>query len=85
MATSPKKLSPQFLVLSMMLYGMEYLFGQFRSAILVAFPPNVLPTPSLIAKGVGRVEEREGLDTVQVLISNRIIEWFGLEGTLKII
>jgi len=53
-----------------MLYGLEYQFGQFRSDILVAFPPNFLPTRSLIAREEGRVEAREGLDTVQVLVSN---------------
>jgi len=45
----PKTLSPQFLLLSMTLYGMEYPFGRFGSAIQIVSPPNFLPTPSLLA------------------------------------
>lgn len=29
----------------------EYLFGKFRSAVLVMFPPQLLPASSLLALG----------------------------------
>jgi len=43
--SSPSR--PQVLLLSVMLYSMEYLFGQLGSAVLAAS----LPTPSLLAGG----------------------------------
>jgi len=46
---------PQFLLLSMVLCGMEYPFGLWTSllAVLAVSPPTLLPTPSLLA---GRTE-----------------------------
>jgi len=41
-----------------MLYGMEYLFGQFGSAVLAVSPPNFLTTPSLFTKGAEREKEK---------------------------
>ena len=40
---------PQFLLLSMTLYGIEYPFGQVRSAVLAMSPPNLLPTSSILS------------------------------------
>lgn len=36
------------LLMSITLYNMGYPFGQLRSAVLAASPPNLLPTPSLL-------------------------------------
>lgn len=33
----------------MMLLGGEYPFGQFRSAVLLMFPPSFVPYPCLLA------------------------------------
>lgn len=55
--------------LSMMLCGMEYPTGQTGSAVLAASPPNLLSTPNLLAVE-DRVGNREGLGTVQELLSN---------------
>jgi len=51
-----------------MIHGVEYPFGQFRSAVPATFPPKFLPTPSLLARG-GPWGKREGLD-VRALFSN---------------
>ncbi|KAJ7424018.1 rna-directed dna polymerase from mobile element jockey-like [Pitangus sulphuratus] len=48
-----------------MSYGMEYLFGQIGSAVLAMSPPNLLPTPRLLAFG-GRVMVVAG-NTVSML------------------
>ena len=42
---------PPVLLLSMMLYGMEYPFGWFGSAVSSVSLPSLLPTPSLLAEG----------------------------------
>lgn len=34
-----------------MLYGIQYLFGQFGSAVLAVYTPTLLPTPSLLTVG----------------------------------
>jgi len=39
-------------------YGMEYLFGQFKSAVLAMSPPKILPTLSLLGE-VGRMLVRQ--------------------------
>lgn len=39
---------PQFLLLSIMSYSMEYLFSQFRSAVLTMSTHHFLPTLSLL-------------------------------------
>jgi len=43
--------TPIFLLLSIILYGMEYPLGQFESAILALYLDKFLPTPSLLAGG----------------------------------
>ena len=48
---------PQFLLLSVMLYGMEYSFGQFGSSVVPVSPPSLLPTPSLFMDGGGRDDD----------------------------
>jgi len=40
---------PPLLLLSMALYGMEYLFSQLRSTVPVVSPSSLLPTSSLLA------------------------------------
>ena len=40
---------PLFSLLSMTLYGMQYPFGQFRSAVLVVSPPNFVPNACLLS------------------------------------
>jgi len=35
----------------MVSYSMEYPIGHFESAVLAVFPPNLLPTPSLLLEG----------------------------------
>lgn len=52
----------------------EYSFGQFRSSVVPASPPSLLPTPGLLADGeagvmIDRVRGK-CLDTVQALFSN---------------
>lgn len=39
---------PELLLLSMMSYGMAYLFGQCEPAVLSVPPPSPFPTPSLL-------------------------------------
>lgn len=41
-------LPPHFLLLTMMLYGMEYLFCHFKAAVQVIFPLNLLSILSLL-------------------------------------
>jgi len=41
---NPRKLLPVFLLLSVTLYCVEYLFGQFGSAVPVVSPPSLLRT-----------------------------------------
>lgn len=36
------------LLMKMVLYDVEYLFGQFGSAVVAVSPPNLLPIPSLL-------------------------------------
>lgn len=67
---------PQFLLLSMILQGMEYSFGPFRSSVVPVCPPSLLPAPSLFADG-GRQGWQltvrvcgEWLDTVQAPFSS---------------
>ena len=46
--------TPPFLlafIAEQMLYGMEYPFGQFGSAVLDVSPPKILPSPSLLVRG----------------------------------
>lgn len=52
----PHKHTP-VLLLSMTLYGMEYFFSLFRSAVLAVCPHTLLPNPSLLCWG-GRVRNR---------------------------
>jgi len=40
-----------------MLYGVEYLFSQFRSAVLSSYPLIFLPTPNLLAGEKGEKEK----------------------------
>jgi len=40
-----------FLLLSMVLYGMEYPFGHFRSLVLDVSPWSLFPAPNLLAGG----------------------------------
>lgn len=55
----------------MTLYGMQYLSGQFRSAVMAVFPPNLLFTSYLFAAGSGdRVGKRGSFDAVHALFSN---------------
>lgn len=54
-----------FSLLSTISCGMRFLFGQFRSAVLIVSPSNILLTASLL-----RVRNRENLDTAQALFSN---------------
>lgn len=61
-----KHLSPQFLLLSMILYGMKYPFVQFGSAAFVVSPPIFLHTPNVLT---GRAEQ-ECLDAAAGLLSN---------------
>jgi len=62
---------PEFLLLGMMLYGMEYPLSSTWVSCPVASPSNHLPTLSLLTgKGQsGRVGKRESLAAVQVLLS----------------
>lgn len=64
----------QFLLLRTMLHGMEYSFGQFRSSVVPASPPNLLPTPGLLTdREAGVMIDRVGgkcLYTMQALFSN---------------
>ncbi|PKU31525.1 rna-directed dna polymerase from mobile element jockey-like [Limosa lapponica baueri] len=46
----------RLLLLNMTSYGMEYPFGQFESAVPALSPPSLLPTPSLLAFGMGVME-----------------------------
>lgn len=39
----------QLLLLTVISYGMQHPFGQFRSATLEMSPPHLLPTPSVLA------------------------------------
>lgn len=64
-----EKLPPPVLFLTIMLYGTEYPFGQFASAVLTTFPPSLLSTPNLLAHA-RRVRNREHLDNVYALFSN---------------
>ena len=43
--------SSQFLLLSTVLPGMGYTFGQFGPAIAAVFPPSLSPSPSLLVVG----------------------------------
>jgi len=47
------------LLLSMMLYGMEYTSGPFESAVLSVCNPSVLPTPAYLLWG--QSEKRKAL------------------------
>lgn len=62
------KIPFQILLWSMMLYGMEYSFGQFRSAVWAVSLPSLLPTPSLLAEW-----DREVFDSVQALFSKTLV------------
>jgi len=48
----PQPTFPLVYMLSMMSYGMEYHFGQLKSAVPAVSPPNFLCTPSLLTGGV---------------------------------
>lgn len=71
-----------FSLLSMTLYGMQYLSGQFRSAVMAVFPRSLLFTSYLFAAGSGdRVGKRGSFDAVHALFSNNqntgvIQHWF---------
>lgn len=52
---------PPILLLSKMLWGMEYLFGSFRSAVSLSFLTHLLR---------GHSRYREGLDAMEALLSN---------------
>lgn len=41
---------PPVVLLNMTLHGVQYLFGQFRRAVLAAFPPSVLSTADYRAR-----------------------------------
>lgn len=60
-------LFPQLLLLSMMLYGMEHVFGYTGSAVLAGSPPSLLPTPSLL-EVEGSFSEK--VWTLQALLGN---------------
>lgn len=70
MATLEKTTSPD-LLLSMMLHGREYPFGQFGSDVLAVPPFSLLPISSLLTVG-GRVSDlvTERLNPMQELFSN---------------
>jgi len=53
----------------MMLYGMEYPFGQFRPAVPAVPSPSAFPIPPHSLRGQ-RGKERESLDAVQALVSS---------------
>lgn len=55
------------LLLSATLHGISYFFGQFGSAVLAVFPPNLLPNPSLLSGAA----VRDGEDNVQTLCKHR--------------
>lgn len=57
------------LLLIMTTYGMEYTFGEYRSAVPPVFPTNLFP-----------VRNREGLDALQALLSNSVSHLSGLAG-----
>ena len=64
---SPHPVLPlaKLLLLSMILYDIEYPLGQFGSVILPVSPPNFLCTTSLLA---GDLEwEKENLEAVQAV------------------
>lgn len=64
--SSPQLLSlPQLLLLHVTTFGLESPFGRFSSAVLVRFPPQLLPTTSLCAVGVWRA----GLGALPALLS----------------
>jgi len=60
--TTLKKFPPTFhfpvLMLSVMLYGMEYLFVQFGYGVLAVYPPSALPSPALLAEGQSKKQKR---------------------------
>lgn len=57
----------QLFLPSLTSYGREYPFGHFRSAVLPRPPPQLLPTPCLLALGwIG-----ESSDGMEALLSNR--------------
>lgn len=69
MATCPSTPSPQFLLLSMKLGSIKYLFGQFGSAVQVVSTPALLST--LVYLLAGRVGvKRQSLDGLQVLLNS---------------
>ena len=49
----PPPLSLSVSLLSKVSEGMEYSFGQLRSTVLAMSPSTLLPTPSILAFGVG--------------------------------
>lgn len=66
-ATANIEKSLQVLLLSIPLDYMKDPCGQFGLAVPVVVPPSILATLSLAG---GKVWNREGLDTAQVLFSN---------------
>lgn len=56
----------------MTLHGMEYDVGEFKSDVLAASPPKVLPAPRILLGGgvLDGVRDRESPDAVQALFSN---------------
>lgn len=56
-----KKTSAPVMLLSVTLYGMEYLLPQFGSAVGAVLPPSLLTTPSLLTAG-GQSEKQEALN-----------------------
>ena len=50
--------SPSFILLSIVLYGTEYPFGQLGSAVPAVPPPSSLSSPSLLTGGVGWEAEK---------------------------
>jgi len=58
------------LLLSMILYGVEYHFSRFGSAVLAVSHTSLLLTPRELPLGARRMRNREVLDSVLALFSN---------------
>jgi len=67
MANPTKTSSFPFILLSIMLYGMEVCLWLVQVMCLVVFPTKLSCTPGL--SWGGRMRNREGFDTVQMLFS----------------
>lgn len=57
--TRPLLPLPQFLLLSWMLYNMEYCFGQFESAVTAVFPSSCLLPAYWLQDGAGQIREKK--------------------------